>query len=380
MVSSFYIHVPFCEARCPYCDFFTLGKGTDGARLASGWLTVVAHELELWIAAGDVVASEPVRTLYLGGGTPSLASAEAVDAFVKTFRSLMSFAADAEVTIELQPGTVDQRKLEGYALAGINRFSVGAQTFSPARLKLLERRHSVEDTVKLIRDVKNVGRLSIDLIAALPEQTLKEWQADLETAVSFDPEHLSVYELTYYHGTALASRLHEGSLRQVDEELRVEIFEWTVATLTEAGYEHYEISNFAKPGCRSRHNENYWRLGDYVGLGAGAHSFVFPHRYANPPDVEAYSAAISADKLARRLIDPHDQDVFYLENLFMGLRLLDGVDIEDFRTRFGVGILDHFASRLAPLFEEGLLELHGNRLRLTREGIVRADAVISYLA
>lgn len=380
MVSSFYIHVPFCEARCPYCDFFTLGKGTEAARLASEWLTVVRRELELWAAAGGVTGDTILQTLYFGGGTPSLISAESLHAFLTSLRSMMAIAEDAEVTMELQPRTVDARKLDGYVLAGINRFSVGAQTFSPKHLKLLERRHSVEDTLSLIRDIPKAGRLSIDLIAAIPDQRLEEWQADLETALSFEPDHISVYELTYYQGTVLSLRVRQGIISPLDEELRVRMFEWTVQRLTEAGYEHYEISNFAKPGCRSRHNENYWRLGDYIGLGAGAHSFILPHRYANPPDVEEYRIAIEHGTLARQLIDPEDRELFYLENLFMGLRLIEGVELDDFRARFGVDVLEHFACRLEPLLEGGLLEVRGNRLRLTQEGILRADAVVSYLA
>lgn len=380
MVNSFYIHVPFCEARCPYCDFFTLGKGTEAARLASEWLTVVTRELALWAAAGDIPRHSLLQTLYFGGGTPSLISAEALRAFMTSLRSMVTIADEAEVTMELQPGTVDSTKLENYALAGINRFSVGAQTFSPKHLKLLERRHSVEDTLSLLRSIPKETRLSIDLIVALPEQTLAEWQADLEKALSFEPVHISVYELTYYQGTAFFWRLRHGMINQPDEELRVRMFEWTVQRLTEAGYEHYEISNFAKPGARSRHNENYWRLGNYVGLGAGAHSFIFPHRYANPADIEAYRTAINNGRLARELIDPEDRQLFYLENLFMGLRSIEGVDLDDFRVRFGIGVLEHFAPRLEPLLKGGLLEIRGNRLRLTQDGILRADAVVSYLA
>jgi oxygen-independent coproporphyrinogen-3 oxidase len=380
MSHSIYIHVPFCEARCPYCDFFTLGKGAEASPLADQWLELVARELELWIAAGDITPSEPVRTLFFGGGTPSLVSARAMQRFLDNVRALLPFTPDAEVTIELQPRTADEAKLVAFAKAGINRFSIGAQTFSPHHLERLERRHTVADTVELIKRAKPLGRLSIDLIAALPNQTLDEWQTDLETALSFGPDHLSVYELTYYPGTRLRGWLEHGEVRELDEELRVRIFEHTVERLTAEGYEHYEISNFARPGCRSSHNENYWRLGDYVGLGAGAHSFVFPHRYVNPPDISKYIASIHEERLARQLADATDKDVFYLENLFMGLRLVDGLDLEHFRQRFGVDVVEHFGARLQPLIEAGYVELRIDRLRLTWEGLLRADAVISYLS
>ncbi|MGB9692879.1 MAG: radical SAM family heme chaperone HemW, partial [Candidatus Sumerlaeaceae bacterium] len=310
MAQFLYIHVPFCEARCPYCDFFTLGKGAQAQELANAWLELAGRELELWIEAGDVSPSDPVATIYFGGGTPSLLSGQAMRRFLDQVGRHVTFAPDIEVTVEMQPRTADLEKLRSYAEAGVNRFSIGAQTFSSELLALLERRHSVADTVELIRDAQRFGRVSIDLIAALPGQTLEQWQEDLETALSFSPVHLSIYELTYYPDTRLRTWLEEGRVHQADEDLRLAILDWTIEHLTSAGYEHYEISNFAKPGLRSRHNENYWRLGNYVGLGAGAHSFIFPHRYVNPPDVNAYSKIVRAGQLARQLADARDENIF----------------------------------------------------------------------
>ncbi len=379
MAQFLYIHIPFCEARCPYCDFFTLGKGAAAGALADSWLDLVARELDLWLAVGDLSSSESVGTIYFGGGTPSLVSGQAMQRFLDYARSRLELAPDVEITVEMQPGTADLRKLDAYAQAGVNRFSIGAQTFTPELLALLERRHSVEETIQLIRNARLFGALSIDLIAALPGQTLALWQADLEKTLEFEPHHISVYELTYYDQTRLGKWLEEGRVRQADEDLRLIIFEHTIERLASAGYEHYEISNFARPGCRSRHNENYWLLGNYIGLGAGAHSFVYPHRYFNPTNVKIYEEAIESGRLPRHLSDTLDQEIFLLENVFMGLRLVQGIHLEEFRERFGVDLLVQYGERLAHLIEADLLEVKEGRLRLTRRGLLRADAVVTYL-
>jgi len=374
-----YIHVPFCEARCPYCDFFTQGSGREARELADEWLKLVARELVLWVQAGDLRQDVPVATIYFGGGTPSLVSPDALKKFLTTVRDQVPFAADVEITMEMQPATADERKVAGYAEAGVNRFSIGVQSLTPRLLAFLERRHTVEDSLALIDAARKYGRLSLDLIAALPGQTLADWQAELEQAIASGAEHLSVYELTYYRGTRLREALEQGRTSEPGEEQRLALYEYTIERLTAAGYEQYEISNFARPGCRSRHNENYWKLGDYVGLGAGAHSFVCPHRHLNPPDVERYRAAIRAGRLAREISDPGDDEIFAAENLFMGLRLAEGVDLDAFRARFGVDVRAQFASRLEPLIEGGFMRLAGNRLQLTHAGRLRADAVVGYL-
>lgn len=379
MARSIYIHVPFCEARCPYCDFFTLGKAAAAAPLAERWLDVVLRELDLWIASGDLSAAQPVTTVYFGGGTPSLVSGAAMERFLNGVRERLPLAVSAEITVEMQPGTADEAKVARFAAAGVTRFSIGAQTFDADLLRRLERRHDVGQTEQLIRWAQRYGECSIDLISALPGQTLEAWKRDLAAALAFEPDHISVYELTYYPGTKLTVWRESGHVAQLDENLRIAIFEYTIGELEAHGYEHYEISNFARPGHRSRHNENYWRLGDYVGLGAGAHSFIFPHRYANPPDVVAYQRQVQAGTLPRQLNDASDEELFVLENAFMGLRLVEGLDLESFRARFGVDLLQRYAAKLDELARAGLIEVDSRRLRLTERGLVRADAVIGYL-
>jgi len=378
MAHYIYIHVPFCEARCPYCDFFTLGSGSDAVGLANRWLDLVRQELELWIASGDVSPSEPVATIYFGGGTPSLVSSAKMKTFLSAMKQILPWEPTIEITVEMQPRTADERKIAEYSEAGVNRFSVGAQSFTDKFLAMLERRHTVEDTLFLVDAVKKYGRLSIDLICALPGQSLKDWQQDLESALALAPEHLSVYELTFYRGTPLWTAMSEGKAHPSDESIRIAMFEYTAQRLQELGFEHYEISNFALPGARSRHNENYWKLGDYVGLGAGAHSFVHLHRYVNPPDIIRYEAEIRRGKLPRQLVDAEDMDLALCENLFMGLRLLEGLDLDLFQNKFGVDIRSRYSRQIEDLERAGLVELVGSRLRLTWQGALVADAVTSY--
>ncbi|MCX7964137.1 MAG: radical SAM family heme chaperone HemW [Candidatus Sumerlaea chitinivorans] len=375
-----YIHVPFCEKRCPYCDFFKLEAGPQAAVFADEWLDLIAKEIQLLEVIGDIARSNPVATIYFGGGTPSLISAHKMHHFLQWFREHFAWASDIEVTVEMQPGTADEQKIAEYVAAGVNRFSIGAQTFNPALLARLERRHTVEQTFELIRLAKKYASTSIDLICALPGQTLAMWQQELETLLSWEVPHVSVYELTFYRGTRLGEAFERGDVRQSEEDLRIAIFEATADKLTRAGYEHYEISNFAQPGKRSRHNVNYWRLGNYVGLGAGAHSFLFPHRYLNPNNVTAYRESIEKGILPRVLTDPRDRDVLLMENLQMALRLREGVSRTDFEQRFGVDPVEWLKPKLEVLRETGFADWDETRCWLTFAGWLRFDSILGYLA
>lgn len=373
--------MPFCEQKCTYCDFFTVTDPGGTHPLNERWLELTLRELELWAAAGDVPAEAGIRTLFLGGGTPSLLAPEAVARFVRQLQQQFALHPDAEITLETQPGTVGGDRLQRFAEAGITRFSVGVQTFNPEILKLTGRNHGVEETRTTLRAAAATGRvLSLDLIAALPGQTLPSWKAELEEALSFNPDHISVYELTFHPGTRWHRDLTSGRMEEAGEEARIAMFELTDVVLSEAGYEHYEISNYARPGKRSRHNENYWRLGDYIGLGAGAHALVWPHRWANPANARAWAAAIESGRLFRTLSDPSDPDIFVLENLAMALRLVEGVDLDWFAARTGCDLRQEpWRKRLHELEHAGLVHLEHSRLLLTREGRLRADSVTDYL-
>lgn len=374
-----YVHVPFCRQRCPYCDFYRVTDPAHASERANAWLELVLREMDMLSATGDLDRGAPIRTFYLGGGTPSLISPNVLAAFIQGVRSRFAFLPDAEITIEMQPDTADRRKLQEYAAAGINRFSIGAQTFDPALLQRTERRHTVDESREMISCVRDIASFSIDLICAWPGQDLAAWQCELEEAISWQPEHISVYELTFHEGTRFTRAVRAGEIAPPDEAIREAMFNFTADLCIGAGYEHYEVSNFAKTGCRSRHNENYWQLGNYAGLGAGAHSFFHPHRYVNANDVDAYETAIRAGHLFRRLDDPADVEMFAMENLQMALRLREGVDLEQFERRFGFPLREARSAEISSLVSEGLANQNKQTLTLTRTGWIRMDSILEYL-
>ena len=371
-----YIHVPFCEQKCSYCDFFTV-RGAPGQPhpLASRWFELLRREMLLWMADGALDRGTPLRTVYFGGGTPSLMDPAGLAAFLRFVRAEFAVAPDLEVTMEMQPGTADASKLASYAGAGVTRFSVGVQTFDPRILEATGRRHTVGQSRRMIADSAAAGLLSIDLIAAWPGQTPRMWQTELEQALEFNPSHISAYELTFKEGTDLHRQMKAGVTAPLAEGSRAGLFADTERLLVAAGLPQYEISNFAKPGAESRHNSNYWELGDFVGLGAGAHSMIFPHRYLNPHSLDDYVRAVDAGRLFRRLNDPDDPDIFLAENIHMALRLNRGFDMDRFAQRTGTDIRVARPRALTELLSAGLLEIEGACLRLTPEGRLRADSV-----
>lgn len=375
-----YVHVPFCMKKCPYCDFYSLPSGDDARRRVSRWFHTVSREMLLWRDVGDLAADVPIATVYIGGGTPSLVDGPTLHTFLCFVRDEFTLQPDAEITLEMQPDTAATDDIESFAQAGITRFSVGVQSFHDPILRLACRRHDAAQARAMLRACSAAGRLSLDLISCWPGQTTPMWMADLGEALTFHPVHISAYELTLHRDTEFERAVARGNYTSPDEETRLAMYEQTVRALTGAGFEQYEVSNYARPGERSRHNENYWRLGDYTGMGAGAHSFVWPNRYVNADDVAGYESAIAAGQLFRTVSNASDPVVFALENLQMGLRLLEGVDLDDFRVRFAFDVRTERCRALEDLQEAGLVELRGSRLALTHAGRVRADSVIAYLA
>ncbi len=376
-----YVHVPVCTGRCLYCDFYSTVPTDDAAQTASAYIAAALDELRLLLAAEPSLLTRPVASVYFGGGTPSLAPPAAFKGFLSGLRDEMTFAERPEITLEIQPGTCDAEKLLALFGAGINRFSVGVQSFAPEHLHLAARRHTVDATRALLTNVAQLdgARFSVDLISCWPGQTAEQWNTELDEALSYHPEHLSVYELTYYDVTPLLAYVRRVGLPLPDEDLRVAVFEQTTDVLRARGFEHYEISNYALPHCRSRHNENYWTLGDYIGVGAGAHSFLYPHRYANPDNAALWAERVAAGLLCRAVIDPSDAHMGALENFQMALRLADGVDMDAFARRFGTDIRVARPEQWRALFDGDLLTMRGGRVVLTRKGVLCLDSVIEYL-
>ncbi|MFL6469120.1 MAG: radical SAM family heme chaperone HemW, partial [Pyrinomonadaceae bacterium] len=283
MATGIYLHIPFCKSRCSYCDFATDVWRSDDA--VERYVNALCDEIP-----GSTNTDLNVDTIYFGGGTPSLLSPEHLAKILDVVGIQFDIAADAEVTMEMNPATVSAATLSAYRQLGVNRASFGVQTFNDRDLKLLARGHDANDARQTFKLLRNAGfeNISIDLIAGLPDQTMVDWKRNLIEAVAMRPEHLSLYLLEIHEGTPLAAQVKSGRRSAPDEDLAAEMYEVMIDTLADAGYEQYEISNFAKPGFQSRHNSKYWRLEPVFGFGVSAHSFDGFQRYSNERDTAEY--------------------------------------------------------------------------------------------
>jgi oxygen-independent coproporphyrinogen-3 oxidase len=373
---ALYVHVPWCRHVCPYCDFNVYASS---APPEEDYTAGLLDELTAWVASPPF-AGRRARTVYLGGGTPSLFSPRAVGTLLDGIARLVGLEPDAEVTLEANPGTVTRDGLAAYRTAGVNRLSLGAQTFALHLLATLGRDHGPDDTQRAVEAARQAGiaNLSLDLIYAVPGQRLAECDADLDAVVALGPEHVSAYALTWEAGTPFQRRRAAGRLAPVAEDDEAAMAAAVAARLPAAGLARYEISSWARPGRESRHNRSYWDGTDYLGLGAGAHSYAadpFPgRRWRNlrlPPE---WRAAVASRGTAiadeERLTDAQARGEF----CFTGLRQTAGIDMAAFAHRFGVSLEAAFP-HVARLAGEGLVERSGERLRLTARGLLFADSV-----
>jgi len=373
---ALYVHVPWCRHVCPYCDFNVYAAAEPPEQ---PYVEALVAELGAW-TRGAPWRGRRARTVYLGGGTPSLFSPAAIAALLAAVARGAGMVDGAEVTLEANPGTVTRERLAGYRAAGVNRLSLGAQSFHAAHLRTLGRDHRPEDTAAAVAGARAAGfaNLSLDLIFAVPGQTLAEWENDLQAAIALDPNHVSTYALTYEEGTPFHAWRASGRLRPVEDDAEAAMAEQAIERLGATGYERYEISSFARPGFASRHNTSYWDGSDYLGIGAGAHSFSAEpapgQRWANERLPQRYLAAIGASGSAVASEEHLDQSRARAEFCFTGLRRTAGVDLEAFRRRFGVALEAAFP-QVAELIAQDLLAAAGGRLRLTARGLRFADAV-----
>lgn len=369
MVNYLYIHVPFCIAKCDYCDFYSIPVESPAAPDIKKYAEALLTEMNLRRgAAGDLL------TVYLGGGTPTLFSAEEIAAVLSAAREIFSIVPEAEITIEANPGTVTGRQLAALREAGINRISIGMQSLSGRELCTLGRSHDAEDALSAVKSARSAGfdNISLDLIYGIPGQDLDAWQDTMSRALELLPEHLSAYELTPEENTLFHARLAAAFYELPDEELVVEMYYAALGMLKAHGYLHYEISNFAMPGYECLHNLNYWNRGEYLGLGAGAHSFVNGRRTGNKRDVGYYMEAVrSANLLTDEEIIITEQDAFR-ENIFLGLRKTHGIDLELLAES---GRLLN-SSAVDELISSGHIEIENKYLRLTAKGLVLSTEIM----
>lgn len=369
MSAGIYVHIPFCKSRCSYCDFATDVYRDSGA--VQTYVDALCREI-----LGFGSEAVQIDTIYFGGGTPSLLSSEQLEQILACVRKTFEVDENSELTLEMNPARVTPESLAGYRRLGINRASIGIQTFNDLDLKLLARGHDAGDAVRTFEMLRQAGfrNISIDLIAGLPGQELSDWKTNLDAALNLDAEHLSLYLLEIHSGTPLAEQLRSGRRPEPDPELAAEMFEYMIDRLVAAGYDHYEISNFAKKGFASRHNSKYWTLDPVFGFGVSAHSFDGCQRYANERDTAKYVQEISQIGSAESMREDIDR---CSEHCFLGLRMTDGLDLDSFEAIFGYPLGQKYGTEIEQLQENELVEVSGGRLRLTRKGMLFSNEVFA---
>jgi oxygen-independent coproporphyrinogen-3 oxidase len=368
-----YVHVPFCAHKCGYCDFASLA-GVD--HLADRYLLALAREIETSLAE-----PQEVDTIFVGGGTPTRLDALQLSSLCAIIKKWLILSPGGEWTVEANPGTIDAEKADVLGLSGVNRISLGAQSFQPQLLAVLERQHGlaqVEAAIEIVRP--RFARWSLDLIFGVPGSTEEQWRDDLETALSLGPSHLSCYGLVFEKGTALWNLKQNGMVQPVSEELERVMYETTILRLAQAGLEMYEISNFAQPGHESRHNLVYWANEAYFGFGVGAARYLRGARSTNTRDLAAYMKRVLAGQSAtgpREMLTPEESA--RETAMLMLRRTRTGIDRDDFQLRTGFE-LDSLAGRVIDRFTaQGYLEDDGRRVRLSPQGVFVADRVFCEL-
>lgn len=373
-----YVHWPFCTAKCPYCDFNSHVRSRIDE---DGWIDAIVRELE-WVAGLQGAERPIVETVFFGGGTPSLMQGSSVQRTLDTIAKLWRTANDVEVTLEANPASADAARFRDYRAAGVNRLSLGMQALNDRDLKMLGRLHDVAEARAALKlAVANFDRVSLDLIYARPDQTLDAWRKELEEALAFGTEHLSLYQLTIEPATPFYQLHRSGTLKVPDEGLAADLFELTQEVTAAAGRPAYEISNHARPGAEARHNLLYWRYGTYAGVGPGAHGRLERDRGRVATETEKlperWRELVARLGHGLREQMPIASEDAAREQLLMNLRLAEGIDLDAYRERWGRGVDEE---RVAALVEQGLLRLEGERLRATPRGRLLLNSVIAALA
>ncbi len=371
-----YVHIPFCRTKCTYCAFVS-GDFDEG--LAARYLPALETEIR---SAGAAAGRPRVDSVFFGGGTPSLLPSEELVRIMVAIRESFEVAPDAEITVEMNPGTLTPRKLDAYRAAGVNRASVGVQSFDNEELESIGRVHDADEARAAVAMLRAAGfdNLSLDLIAGLPLQRIETWRRNLESAIELEPDHLSLYLLELHPGTKLARDVEAGRVARPDDDVAAAMYDEMVDRLAAAGFFQYEISNFARTlpdggDRRSRHNEKYWLDAEYFGFGVSAHGYLHGKRRSNVRSIAGYADAIEAtgDATHERIqLDSRDRAA---EAAFLGLRRTAGIDLDRFEARYGINLLQAFAEGLDPLLAAGLLDVSHGTLHLTRSGRLLSNEV-----
>lgn len=379
-MAGLYVHIPFCVSRCIYCGFYS----TVGIDKRDEYLDALQKEIEI----RNEYLNEDINTIYIGGGTPSALSNKQLE---RLFRIIGKFVEEKnkcritenkefEFTIECNPNDLDDEKIDLLRESLVNRVSIGVQTFDDSRLKFIKRRHNSAQAKEVFRKLRKAGfgNISIDLMFGFPNQTIDEWGKDIDEAIGLQPEHLSVYSLMIEEGTPLYNLVAAGKVKEIDEEESLAMYKLLCKKMEENGYEHYEISNFAKHGCHSRHNSSYWRDIPYMGIGAAAHSYDGLSRQWNISDLNKYIDEIGKGKVSfeREIID---ETTHFNDIITTATRTAEGISLEKIKREFGEKYLNNLMNEAKKHIANGMLEIADDNLRLTKEGVFISDSIMSDL-
>ena len=385
---ALYVHWPFCESKCPYCDFNTYSGIEDQI---SGYVVSLQDELRGW---GNLLSQPPVKTIFLGGGTPSYLPTSDLEDVQKTIRSSFQVSSTAEITMECNPGDVTSEKAANWLASGVNRISMGVQSFDDGLLSLLGRRHTALEAKQAFRTLREAGfrNQSIDLIYGLPYQSTDQWSHTLDEAIGLDPDHISLYSLQIEKGTPLAVDVAIGKTPIPDDDLAADMYEEAQRRLAENGFTQYEISNWSKPKLESQHNLLYWLNEPYLGVGPGAHSWIAGQRFANLKSPRRYVSVVGKnyekvgpDPVASMRspagpvedVDITTPAIDVAETMMMGMRLNQGVTHKRFEKRFGIGVNIVFPDEVKRLLNLGLVEVTDDALMLSERGRLLGNEVFA---
>lgn len=372
-MAGIYIHIPFCKRRCIYCDFFS----TIQSEKKPTYIHALCQELEM---RKNYLEGEEIETIYLGGGTPSQLTEEELNEIFTSLYNIYKIKEDAEITLEANPDDLTPEYVSMLRRLPINRISMGIQTFQEETLKLLHRRHTARQAIEAFQRCREAGfrNISIDLMYGLPGETLDTWKEDLQQAIALHPEHISAYHLIYEEGTALWKLRDEHQVEEADEDLSVTLFKNLIDELKQAGYQHYEISNFCLPGLHSRHNSSYWTGKKYLGCGPSAHSFNGSSRQWNIASLDNYLKGIASGK-PNYEIEELDLYTRYNDFVITSIRTCWGMSLSLLRSEYGEELYRYCLRMAKSHLEQGVLEIEEDTLRLTQEGIFISDGIMSEL-
>jgi len=367
-----YVHIPFCKKKCDYCDFVSFSNSND---LQERYIECLLKEIEY----RNIGTKEKVDTVYFGGGTPSFINATLIEKVLNKIREKFEVKEDAEITLEVNPGTANKEKLEKYKSIGINRLSIGLQSSSDRLLKLIGRIHTYDEFVEVYRLAREVGfkNINVDLMLALPTQTMDELNDSVEKIVDLKPEHVSVYSLILEEGTPLEKKISSKELELIDEDVERKMYWGVKEKLKRNGYVHYEISNFALEGMYSRHNVDCWNQEEYVGYGLASHSYIDGKRVSNTENIEEYIENIESSILDKNITvnEVQDREAMAKEFMMLGLRKINGVSISEFERKFSINPLFYFRFEIEKLTNEDLIEVDLDNIKLTNKGLDLANIV-----